>query len=256
MRMICLGMPTPSKEKGGFTLVEMLVVVAIIGILISMLLPQVQRAQAAAQSVGCQSQLRSFGTEALSYSMDRDGYLPWTTHLKYPFPPDDPRPRATGPWVDWMAYLIESGAVQDRGVFRCPADSDPLRDWNILGEITRFSYGINLQIAYPAYDTSLLDIPARRAPVLPIFGDCTVSTCTGASPAGGADDTLARARLAFANHPMTYTPDPADPRARHPRGSNVFFADSHVEEVSWERALYGHLDDQYEDFFYSPDENW
>ncbi|WP_158222557.1 type II secretion system protein [Rhodopirellula sp. MGV] len=49
------------QTRGGFTLVELLVVVSIIGLLASMALPALTKARAAARSAACQSNLRQFG---------------------------------------------------------------------------------------------------------------------------------------------------------------------------------------------------
>jgi prepilin-type processing-associated H-X9-DG protein/prepilin-type N-terminal cleavage/methylation domain-containing protein len=55
------------QNKNGFTLVELLVVVGIIGILIAMLLPALNKARNAAKAVQCQSNLRQVGMAVQFY---------------------------------------------------------------------------------------------------------------------------------------------------------------------------------------------
>ena len=72
----------------GFTLVELLVVVAIIAALVGILLPAVQGARESARRMSCQSNLRQFGLALLTYESSRRS-----------FPPTDVRPNATaGNW--------------------------------------------------------------------------------------------------------------------------------------------------------------
>jgi prepilin-type N-terminal cleavage/methylation domain-containing protein/prepilin-type processing-associated H-X9-DG protein len=61
--------------RSGFTLVEMLVVVAIISILISMLVPSLGRAQARARSIACLQHLRQLALGAFDYVNEMEGML-------------------------------------------------------------------------------------------------------------------------------------------------------------------------------------
>src|SRR6185295_5062975 len=59
----------------GFTLVELLVVLAIIGLLVAILLPAVQAAREAARRLSCGNNLRQLAVAALLYE-DVQGSLP------------------------------------------------------------------------------------------------------------------------------------------------------------------------------------
>lgn len=64
------------RSKQGFTLVELLAVMAIISILAALLLPAVNRARAEARIVQCKSNLRQIGMALLNYSSYFDGWMP------------------------------------------------------------------------------------------------------------------------------------------------------------------------------------
>ena len=61
----------------GFTLVELLVVIGIIALLISILLPSLNRARESAKSVVCLSNLRQIGTGLVLYTNGFNGSLPY-----------------------------------------------------------------------------------------------------------------------------------------------------------------------------------
>ncbi|MCC6580327.1 MAG: DUF1559 domain-containing protein, partial [Phycisphaeraceae bacterium] len=64
------------SSRGAFTLVELLVVIGIIALLISILLPALNKAREAAKTVACLSNLRQIGTGIHMYVSSSHGWLP------------------------------------------------------------------------------------------------------------------------------------------------------------------------------------
>ncbi len=64
-----------NRKQAGFTLIELLVVIGIIGILVSMLVPAINLARAAARSAQCQNNLRQIGVGLQSFAVAKGGVM-------------------------------------------------------------------------------------------------------------------------------------------------------------------------------------
>ncbi len=100
----------------GFTLVELLVVITIIGILMSLLLPAVQSIRAAARRMQCGNNLKQMGLAVLHYDTTHNALPPTTlgSHVEF---------KGTG-FVSILPYL-EQNAVSDRWDFSKSVNESP-----------------------------------------------------------------------------------------------------------------------------------
>jgi prepilin-type N-terminal cleavage/methylation domain-containing protein/prepilin-type processing-associated H-X9-DG protein len=102
----------PPGFTGGFTLVELLVVIGIIAILVGILLPVLSNAQEQARSVQCKSNLRQIGTGLVMYTEQNNGYVVPSYNL--PFAPGATTNYTGGPQQPldgWPAILDRDGYV-------------------------------------------------------------------------------------------------------------------------------------------------
>jgi prepilin-type N-terminal cleavage/methylation domain-containing protein/prepilin-type processing-associated H-X9-DG protein len=177
-----------NKKSAAFTLVELLVVLAIIGILAGLLLPALAGGQAKARNVVCINNLRQLGLATRLYAGDNSGRLPCAEIL-----PTDPITPAQplGRICDVLAsYLGRASGVTTNPatVFKCPADRTRLfategssYEWNAdlngqpIDEIRTkndFMFLLNTNTGQLAWSTNFaVVLPPQTTPLLLDYED-------------------------------------------------------------------------------------
>jgi prepilin-type N-terminal cleavage/methylation domain-containing protein/prepilin-type processing-associated H-X9-DG protein len=131
-------LPTRIRKPLGFTLVEMLVVIAIIGVLIGLLLPAVQAARESARRSSCQSNLRQMALAVLQHESIHNSLPLGTTG----FPNGEISGKRGSNSLSWQYFILpfieqldlfEKAAVQS-GETQDSAE----RSWRIRSDGTAF----------------------------------------------------------------------------------------------------------------------
>lgn len=120
-RFLSLTRPNSKQQMRGWTLIELLTVVAITAILAAVTIPVVARALSWGQSARCMGNMRTIGVAVAAYSAENDGRFPrggWADGGGTWNPPVKP-PSTLGWLVDLWPYL-----GGNRNVFECPAAED------------------------------------------------------------------------------------------------------------------------------------
>jgi prepilin-type N-terminal cleavage/methylation domain-containing protein/prepilin-type processing-associated H-X9-DG protein len=209
----------------GFTLVELLVVIGIIALLISILLPTLNRARAQANLIACQSNIRQLATAVQLYVLDYHGTFPdgrnfaneTSAHFPRMLPALD---NATDNFIQdrlskYLHYQI--GPVTGvNPVWLCPSiiGSAAQSFENLLGAT---NYRYNLWYAYSS-PTSLVKDSTQAM----LFFDEVWAPQTNSNPTG-----------------TPYTSYPHYPSSPSKACVNVAYVDGHVESHTYNEMLTG-----------------
>ncbi len=229
----------------GFTLVELLVVLAVISILAALLLPALAGGRARAHATACAGNLRQLGLAFQLYLHDNADTFPTSSpHSGLGAQPED--------WVWWQVEAGPSGsfAMRDAGrgsiiqhlgqyqprLLRCPADRDAnarevLWKSNPGTEQFFYSYSFNAHsdagmASFISRDRSVI-ILNKSEKIRNPSGKIMLAEEKGAANDGPGTAVIDDGRWLPPGYPLT---------SRHRRRANVTMADGHIESVPFNYA--------------------
>lgn len=110
-----------SKKSTGFTLIELLVVVSIIALLVSILMPSLQKAREAAKRTICQTNIKNLSYALVLYTCDHDGRIPR----------DAPIANPGDPWESIEPQFIHGDYWDFTLLQYLGGEEDPYLEWGI-----------------------------------------------------------------------------------------------------------------------------
>ena len=208
------------SSRQAFTLIELLIVVAIIAILAGLVLPVLGNAQRSARGISCLNQMQQIGKATMLYAADYDGLLPRSSHSAlahgakpwgYALCTYLGRARYTGPSQEWDDLV--------KGLYHCPEDTREGQQWsygkNVWFELTSGETGEIAGVARGRTYSHLENIPRPNRTIL--YGELG---------SGSMGDHLMA-------HYWNQGGVPEVDATRHGDRSNYIFADGHGETLEF-----------------------
>jgi prepilin-type processing-associated H-X9-DG protein/prepilin-type N-terminal cleavage/methylation domain-containing protein len=230
-------MPHPPRQRPGFTLVELLVVVGIIALLIGILMPVLSAARAHGRRTKCLATLRQYAQANVMYANDhRNWYVPLKWGYANPGAGWPPLPAGLAPpEIPFQSWISNAGFFRALGLKAWTSDRVPnglvcpdavlsQETGNAkAGYLISRSYGYNLTgfnwyADPPRYYTGLHQGDLKRPSEKLMFIDATDWVVTMSQSKG------------YLAHGEVYGPPPYTNLSayRHSRGANIAFFDGHA----------------------------
>ena len=106
------------RKKSAFTLIEMLVVIAILAILVAIILPASMKGIEMSRRASCANNLKALGSIFAAYATDHQGEFPH----KNPLPPANGTFQEVPDFTAIVVDLYKGGYVTDLRLWICPSD--------------------------------------------------------------------------------------------------------------------------------------